>query len=287
MASGKTFVVFCAGIGLLLVGYFQGYLHGNVGGVQVLVKEEAEAIKAQLRGAQGATPEPEGPKGYLNVTVSEKPFGMHVRRGSTMVEEVFPGFPAQRLGIRRGCEVRDIGGSTVSQGTWLEAFQKTPVPFDLGLFCPPSSPDGQGPLSADPHAYRVMVVLKAVNESPVDAGNWLAVWEKATVPCTLTFDTDVPLHENNPFFKESAETAEKKGNAPAAPYKVEDDTNLADGFGDFRCTVNVLPFGMRVSAPPGGRPTVNSTVGGLPAEKEGVRAGDVLVEVAGRSVDSS
>merc|ERR1719313_2220574 len=239
-----------------------------------------------------------------------------------MVEEVFPGFPAQRLGIRRGCEIRDVANRSVSQGTWLEIFQRASVPFDLGLFCPPSSPDGQGPLSADPHAYRVMVVrkpfgmnvqvnvlprvidvlpgslaeragvrrgfvLKAVNDSPVDAGNWLVVWEKAPVPCTLTFDTDVPLHENNPFFKESAETAEKKGNAPAAPYKVEDDTNLAEGFGDFRCTVNALPFGMRVSAPPGGRPTVNSTVGGLPAEKEGVRAGDVLVEVAGRSVDSS
>jgi S1-C subfamily serine protease len=210
----------------------------------------------------------------------------------------------------------------VSQGSWLEAFQSLPVPFDLGLFCPPSSSDGAGPLSADPHAYRVLVVrkpfgmnvqvnvlprvtdvlpgslaeragvrrgfvLKSVNDVPVDARNWLAVWEKASAPCTLTFDTDVPLHENNPFFNESRRSDEKAGGSPAVPYKVEDDTDLADDFGDFRCTVNALPFGMRVSAPPGGRPTVNTTVSGLPAEKEGVLPGDVLVEVAGRSVDSS
>jgi predicted metalloprotease with PDZ domain len=242
---------------------------------------------------------------------------MHVRLGSAIVDGVFPGFPAMKLGIHKGCQILTIEGKEVSQGTWLEAFQKAALPFNLGLNCPPPSKEAGGVGSGDEHNYRTLVkkrpfgmnvqvnvlprvievlpgspaeaagvkrgfVLTAVNEKAVNASNWFDVWQNAPTPCTLTFDTNVPLHKDNPFFSESPSAG-----APTQAPEVADEKDVGVGFSDVRIKVNKLPFGMHVLSIPGGRPKVTHAVPGLPAAAQGVREGDILVEVAGLPVDAS
>merc|ERR1712046_563120 len=79
-----------------------------------------------------------GKVGKLEMVVSEKPFGMHVKQGTIVVEEVFDGFPASKAGIRKGCVIVKINGTTVSPGTWLKQFEKQIMPFNMSFFCPPS-----------------------------------------------------------------------------------------------------------------------------------------------------
>jgi S1-C subfamily serine protease len=332
MKPVKVVVVGALALGLLLAGYFQGYLHGTIGGVHNLLQEDAEELKTHLRGTTHKLHEAgllNLKAGVVNVTVSEKPFGMHVKPGSSVVEEVFPGFPAQKLGIHQGCIVQTIAGGVVTQGTWLDVFQKTPTPFTLGLFCPPAAMNGQGPLSADKHNYRILVVqrpfgmnvqvnvlprvidvlpgsaaeragvkrgfvLTHVNDQPVDSKTWFNAWQKAPTPSTLTFDTNVTVREDNPFFNGSAEkyTASASSGAAAQPGVSKKDltkdlSDVVEGYGDFRCDVKALPFGMQVTAPPGTRPIVKGVVEGLPAEEEGVQEGDVLIEIAGTRVDAT
>mmetsp|Transcript_83920 Transcript_83920/g.271588 ORF Transcript_83920/g.271588 Transcript_83920/m.271588 type:complete len:486 (-) Transcript_83920:162-1619(-) len=263
----------------------------------------------------------------LSVIVARKPFGMHIKRGTTHVEEVFPGFPAQKVGVRRGCELREVAGQPVSSGTWLEVFQRSVVPFAVKLQCGGAATDsmkaGQGHLGEDGHRYRVMVtrkpygmnvqvntvprvvevlpgfpaeaagvrrgfVLIEVNDFPVTADDWFEQYQSAQLPFTLTFDTQVPLQPDNPYFKdtlgaEGAETHE----ASAESEPGEEEPYPGEGFQDFRCSVGGLPFGMHVSAPPGTRPQVVGVLADSLAARAGVRAGDVLVEVAGRPVTSA
>merc|ERR1711879_164359 len=51
--------------------------------------------------------------------------------------------------------------------------------------------------------------------------------------------------------------------------------------------VTAIPFGVQITAPPDGLPTVQKVEKNFEAHKRGVLVGDVLVEVAGMSVDSS
>merc|ERR1719195_1888058 len=44
-------------------------------------------------------------------------------------------------------------------------------------------------------------VLVRVNDKPVDASNWFEEYQASQLPFTLTLDTAVPLHPDNPFFK--------------------------------------------------------------------------------------
>eukprot|EP00928_Gymnodinium_smaydae_P011438 TRINITY_DN14221_c0_g1_i1.p1 TRINITY_DN14221_c0_g1~~TRINITY_DN14221_c0_g1_i1.p1 ORF type:complete len:387 (-),score=91.33 TRINITY_DN14221_c0_g1_i1:195-1355(-) len=315
--AAKLFLALCCSFALLLAGYLQGYLHGAIGGLQNLMDESDKDLRAQLRGKGALVSErPPERTGFLNISVAEKPFGMHVRRGSLVVEEVFPGFPAQKLGVHRGCEVRELAGAQVTQGTWLDLFQNTQVPFELKLYCPPSASSGEGPLTADKKRYRVMVVKKpfgmnvqvnvvprvvdvlpgypaekagvrrgyvltAVNDVAVNASTWYTAWQQAQVPCTLTFDTTVPVRKNNPFFSTSQAPARSEGKAGAALPALEKPGRWVD------VTVQSLPFGMHVNAKPGSRPEVQGLVAGMPAAKAGVQEGDILVEVAGRQVDAA
>merc|ERR1712083_307717 len=121
-------------------------------------------------------------------------------------------------------------------------------------------------------------------------------------PCSLSFDTDVPVLEGNPFIRNATKTVMNKmeqfsktvlGNMQMAfgRGKSVNDTDrslFSDKlYSDFRCQVKGFPFGVQIGAPLGGRPFVNSTTPGLPAAKAGLLAGDILVEVAGRAVNSS
>jgi len=254
---------------------------------------------------------------------------MHVTKGSDIVQEVFPGLPAYKLGIRKGCAIRKIAGKEVSQGTWMEVFAKETLPFALKLHCPHKAflakkgpESGQGPLSAAEKNFKVRVsqrpfgmniqahvlprvvevlpgspaekagvkasfVLTEIDDNPVDAKNWFDVWQKSVVGAVLTFDTTVPLHDKNPFVKSEGARVQ----APEAPSLDGDGAlvvppELDAGFHDFRCAVKKLPFGMHVSAPKDGRPTVHNVVTGSPAEVAGVKVGDTLIGISGLPVDT-
>lgn len=276
-----------------------------------------DTLLSASMGAQGRNWSAAGPagEGVISVRVAEKPFGAHIKRGTLEVIEVFPGFPAHRNGVQPGCELLEVAGQLVTAGTWMEVFQQAATPFDIRLRCghQANSTAGRGPLVPDPHRYRVMVtkkpfgmniqvhvaprvvevlpgfpaeaagvregfVLKEINEQPVDAVTWFKAFQNTPLPFTLTFDTLVPVHAGNPFLA--------KGEAPGHAKKELPPLRDSD-YADFKCEVLALPFGMQIRAPLDGWPVAYKLVEGLPAEKQGVREGDVLVEVAGRPVNSS
>jgi S1-C subfamily serine protease len=323
----KAILLAGAAISLLLLGYFQGYIHGVTGGTDAKltglmadVKHADEHLEARLTHLRG-TPQYIG---RLEIVVKEKPFGMNVRRGSSFVEEVFPGFPAEKLGVRPGCEVLQIAGENVKQGTWMDAFMKTPLPFNMSFDCSPDSGRGHGPISVNKHRYRVMVVKKPfgmnvqvnvvprvvevlpgspaeaagvkrgfvlthIHEQAVDSETWFDTWNRVALPCTLTFDTAVPVNDNNLFMnKTDGEWLDHLSALarPDLPDEWEEDGPVP-GFEDVRVTVKELPFGMYVDAPPGKLPIVKGVTPNHPANRSGVRAGDVLLKVAGHRVDSS
>merc|ERR1719360_281027 len=72
-------------------------------------------------------------------------------------------------------------------------------------------------------------------------------------------------------------------------------SHTADASGPFKLPegnyflfeVTERPFGMGMYAPPDGPPTVMDIEPGRPAEALGIQVGDILLEIAGRPVDSS
>jgi len=322
MKFTKVIVLAVTALSFLLVGYFQGYLHGASGTLSNLKGVVSDAVNIyDARAALMRTLKVNAISviGPLTVAVDTKPFGMHIRRGTVIVEEVFPGFPAEKLGVREGCIIFQIAGQKVIQGTWLASFQKTPMPFNITFGCPPQTQAGFGPLSHDKHNYRVMVVkrpfgmnvqvhqvprvvevlpgsaaeragvkrgfvLKSVNDAPVDAESWAAAWQHAEMPFILAFDTDVPLQKDNPFIDQT--TGEWMAGGHSMSIDDLDDDEDDDGE-EITVTVNELPFGMEVNAPPGKLPTIKSVVEGLPAQKAGIKPGDIILQIAGRYVESS
>jgi len=320
MKFTKAILLSVVALLFLLVGYFQGYLHGASGTLSSIIKDAIpKDHRHMLIKAARLDAIPIGP---MNVTVASKPFGMHIRRGTTIVEEVFPGFPAEKLGVHVGCMIAAIAGQRAVEGTWLTLFQKTPMPFNLTFVCPHQTQAGFGPVSHDKHNYRVMVVkrpfgmnvqvhqvprvvevlpgsaaeqagvkrgfvVKSVNDVPVDANSWASAWQQAAMPFILAFDTDVPVHKDNPFINQTS--GEWLSGAIATKiddYLGREDDDEGEGE-EYSVTVNELPFGMEVDAPPGKLPTVKTVVEGLPAQKAGIRTGDVILQIAGRYVESS
>lgn len=264
--------------------------------------------------------------GEMVVNVTKRPFGMKVKRGSNVVQDVFAGFPSQKAGVRKGCEIRQIAGKTFSQGTWMNLFQKAKLPFQLKLFCGKAPKDAKAvapSVLVDEHNFRVVVkerpfgmnvqtntvprvvevlpgypaeaagvkagyVLTAINDQPVDAHTWFDIWTDSPPGTVLTFDTNMPMSADNPFL--SADDAEEPEKEEAEEDEAKspdvDHQDVKQGYSDFRAAVKKLPFGMLLKAPKGGRPTVNKIVKGSPAEQVGIKLGDVLVEVAGLPVDT-
>lgn len=254
----------------------------------------------------------------LSVTVSQKPFGMHIRRGTAVVTEVFPGFPAQQVGVRKGCELKEVAGQKVSSGTWLERFQKSAVPFLMKLSCSRSGTSAaaatldQGLLSEDEHRYRVMVTKKPygmnvqVNTLPrvVEVlPGYPAEAAGVRRGFVLTAVNDVPVDAEN-WFEEYQSASlpftltfdTKVPVQPENPYFKEKENDGASdsvqaqvpgaGFLDFLCNVETMPFGMQVKAVPGEMPQVVGVLPDTPAFSAGVHVGDILIEVAGRPVTS-
>jgi hypothetical protein len=264
--------------------------------------------------------------GDMEVTVDERPFGMNVKRGSNVVQEVFAGFAAQRVGVRKGCEIKQIAGHNVSQGTWMDVFQHTKLPFSLKLLCAKKhellKKGGKGAASQlpkDEHNYQVVVkerpfgmnvqihdtvctsqpcepvavpyveevlpgypaeaagvkhgfVLTHIDGKPVHADNWLDIWSHESPAGTvLTFDTTMTTNHHV-----SHDDHDHKHDDEA--------TDLKEGYSDFRCAVKKLPFGFEIHVPKGKRPTVKKVSPGSPADHAGVKAGDVLIGVAGLPV---
>merc|ERR1712227_1099449 len=54
---------------------------------------------------------------------------------------------------------------------------------------------------AEAVGVRVGFVLTEVNEQAVTGKNFTNAFERCPLPCSLTFDTDVPVHEGNPFIQ--------------------------------------------------------------------------------------
>lgn len=284
------------------------------------------------------------PNETVTIQVTARPFGMHVRDGTTFVEEVFPGFPARRLGVKRGCLIQKISGKHVDAGTWLETFRHSALPFELVLHCHKQSSDADLHISEDPHYFRALVlkkpfgmniqvnhlprvievlpgfpaeaagikrgmVLTEVDNEPVEAHTWFQAFDKARPPFTLTFDTTVPIHADNPFFfknpspdhealvnmSDLAHTHGKNGE-PLVPIdeaskEVKDEPKKLleidwNKHEPWQCIVNEVPFGMQIQSKPGTRPVVAKVLSAFPASAVGVKEDDVLLEVAGIPITS-
>lgn len=320
-------------------------------GRESLGKQAEEAFIAHSSGASSGSSRRF--HGSLTVTVNARPFGMNVHPGTATVDEVFPSFPAHEAGVKRGCVIQSIDDRSVDGGTWLEAFRHAKIPFQLHLNCKDQGSKDTELLhvSEDPTKLRALVlkkpfgmnvqvnhlprvvevlpgypaestgvkrghVLISVAEKPVDISNWFQAFQDATPPFTLTFDTTVPLHADNPYFfknpseDHSAVVDMKNVSAtlgadhkPLVPLLEEEMQNVhleawkqgssGSNVGkeidwkmheEFTCTVSQVPFGMQIAAKPGDRPRVVKVLEGFPALKVGVKQGDVLLEVAGLAV---
>eukprot|EP00811_Abedinium_folium_P035985 NODE_8734_length_1473_cov_10.971768.p1 GENE.NODE_8734_length_1473_cov_10.971768~~NODE_8734_length_1473_cov_10.971768.p1 ORF type:complete len:423 (-),score=115.45 NODE_8734_length_1473_cov_10.971768:205-1356(-) len=257
---------------------------------------------------------PATPNGEITVMVEEQPFGMHVRRGTMRVEDVFPGFPARKAGVLPGCEISKIAGVTVATGTWFDTFRNAQVPFPLELKCANAGAESQvKSYSSDPQHYTVLVtkrpygmnvqvnlrprVVEVLPGFPAEAAGvrvgfvvtdvagervtgdtFFERMQNAQLPFMLTFDTTVPIAPGNPFFNPPGSAA--KTNEEAQPKSID-----GPEYSDFKCVVLGHPFGMQVKAPKADHPRVIAVLADSHAERAGVRAGDIIKEVAGRDVD--
>eukprot|EP00927_Polykrikos_kofoidii_P072602 TRINITY_DN68703_c0_g1_i1.p1 TRINITY_DN68703_c0_g1~~TRINITY_DN68703_c0_g1_i1.p1 ORF type:complete len:443 (-),score=68.03 TRINITY_DN68703_c0_g1_i1:111-1439(-) len=249
------------------------------------------------------------PRADLVVTVKQRPFGILFRSGSMQVEMVPPDHQAARLGVRPGCEMTEIAGQPAFPGTWINQFQEAELPFDVRLNCPQKVDTGSvgSPSTSNPKNFEVLVFekpfgmdvqgdvfpqvvevlpgfpaeeagvrpgfnLTKVNNKKVDVETWFEAFDQATVPFLVTFDT----------------TGTKSNSSISSMPKPSTLPRLDDkDFLDFRCDVIKVPFGMQVREVPNSWPVVRKVVPSGIAVTAGVRVGDVLVEVAGREVDSS
>merc|ERR1711862_1038441 len=107
-------------------------------------------------------------------------------------------------------------------------------------------------------------VLIEVAGKKVNSSNWFEAFQNKDLPFSLTFHTNMPVHENNTFFKAFNESQQIR-------------PLLHSDFEDFKCEVTSNPFGMQVRAPVSGRPTVVRVLKDGVAESQGVREGDILV----------
>lgn len=239
------------------------------------------------------------------VEVTERPFGMHVDGEELFVEEVFPGFPAHRLGIHPGCRLLEIAGSPVSLDTWTEVFQHAVLPTTMRLTCGVSSvrafqAEAAAEMNTTHHSMvmelpfgmiiqvdvvprvvevtpgypaervgvRVGFVLAKINDTAVYGKEWLALYRRQKPPFSLTFDiSEPPIDES---LDESL---------------AEEDV-WSDSYEDFACDVLAAPFGVSFHTPPGGRPMVKVLLPFSLAAEAGVQMGDVLVEVDGSHVSA-
>eukprot|EP00416_Gambierdiscus_australes_P038899 CAMPEP_0171095832 /NCGR_PEP_ID=MMETSP0766_2-20121228/43392_1 /TAXON_ID=439317 /ORGANISM="Gambierdiscus australes, Strain CAWD 149" /LENGTH=401 /DNA_ID=CAMNT_0011554693 /DNA_START=161 /DNA_END=1366 /DNA_ORIENTATION=+ len=292
-------------------------VHKSIG----LVHHRLETLWPAAIGSKGNRSAGEGNTGHggeLVLNVTERPFGAHVQRGTTRVAEVFPGFPAQHLGVQPGCEITAIAGRSVMAGDWMEAFQKAPLPFEMRLRCKRLDRErATGDTKSDPHRFRVMVlkkpfgmninvrtaprvvevlpgfpaeasgvkrgfVLTEVDDGPVDAINWFKAFEETPLPFTLTFDTTVLWNQEE--LSSPGSTANHSYLSLERELPPHPDTEYTD----FQCEVVALPFGMELRTPSDKNwPSVYQVLPRGLAEQQGVRKGDVLVAVAGVPVDST
>merc|ERR1712032_387019 len=126
-------------------------------------------------------------------------------------------------------------------------------------------------------------VLVEVNGQPVDAQKFQAAIDECKPPCLLMFDTDVPVHEGNPFL---ANTDPAHQEASLNDQRIPDVHNT-EHYKEVKFEVTALPFGAQIRAPWGGLPAVAALTPGFAAEKLGVQVGDILTEVAGREVNGT
>ena len=90
----------------------------------------------------------------------------------------------------------------------------------------------------------------AINGVPVDANTWFDIWTQMPADALLTFDTNMPMQPDNPFFPSAPDN--KNGQA----------MDLNEGYSDFHAAVRKLPFGMQLRAPQDGQPTVRKITKG-------------------------
>merc|ERR1740129_1886822 len=248
--------------------------------------------------------------------VAKQPFGMNVQvHVLPRVTEVLPGYPAEAAGVRRGFVLTEVNDKKVGAQDWFEAYQRARLPFTLTF-------DTEVPL----HKGNDYFVRKEDPGLVAKAAKAVAAREKAKKNATKAKKTargakkkkkskedsdeddededdeddeaddedeeedDEDDDEELLDLEDEDEEEEEAGKPPAAP-RVDAALNLTELLGasheDFRYSVEKLPLGMQVHAPPHAWPRVIKLLAGSPAEKAGVRVGDVLLEVAGRRVNST
>jgi len=137
---------------------------------------------------------------------------------------------------------------------------------------------------AEAAGVKAGFVLIKIDEQAVDADNWFDLWQKAPVGTELTFDTNAPVHPDNPHFKEDKKALHPPTLDEEGAIKIPAD--LVEGYSDFRAAVKKLPFGAHMTTRHG-RPTVESVTKDMPAEAAGIKGGDVLIGISGLPVDAS
>mmetsp|Transcript_24644 Transcript_24644/g.62849 ORF Transcript_24644/g.62849 Transcript_24644/m.62849 type:complete len:1286 (+) Transcript_24644:2087-5944(+) len=248
-----------------------------------------------------------GPLGpTFRVQVRSSPFGMRMRAGTNVVAEAPKEFPAFGEGVRPGCELVEVAGSTVSAADWLPQFQRSLVPFEIGIQCPTTALAYSKPIEGADGVTRMQVnklpfgmnventpkstqgvvtkvlpgfpaelagveagmQLVEVNGQAVTAQTWYAVFASAVPPFSIGFKTGARADISN------------IGVGELDPELKDPEFSKLANF-----IVEKKPFGMEVQTR-AGKPKVVRVIPEFPAAKLGIKRGDIVVEVGGIAVTS-
>jgi C-terminal processing protease CtpA/Prc len=266
-------------------------------------------------------------EGRQVVVVAQKPFGMHIKIGTTEIVEVWPDYPAAKVGVRAGCELVEIDGTPCDSSSWLQMFQVSVPPFKITVECDKAEdvdslvafrkslhsdarlqrfealctekPFGMNVQVTEEHPYpRVTEVLSG----------FPAEREGVQKNFILTHIAGSPVDKSNWFsiFQNTDPPFALRFNTSlASTGTLEDDilkANLSEAltlslreFVAKHGENSVSTHAIMVEEKPfgmqvesdSGYPRVAEIVWGLPAATSGVKVGDVLVEVAGAPVNAA
>lgn len=294
-------------------------------GTAVLAQEGSQYLKAAAAARGGVGEDEVGkvapPKfsGRLAVTVKSKPFGMHIRVGTTDIVEVWQDFPAYKAGVRAGCKLVEIDGTPCDASSWLSMFEVSQPPFPITVECKakeePAAPLPKTPTSADEHrctveekpfgmnvqvtedhpyprvievlpgfpaekaGVRVNMILTEVNGMKVTSETWFSSFQHSDPPFPVAFNTSMLEVLLDDDMPEVAEEGALQDILQDAIKRYGADVVETHQF-----QVLKKPFGMHVMDDDEGLPRVKEVLPGMPASEVGIQVGDIIYEIAGSRV---